>query len=57
MGELQKLLDIMMQPPVGVQARDAFRDARFCCFPSIKLESDVQVSSFKLQLYETHAFL
>lgn len=38
----------MMQPPVGVQPRDAFRDAQFCCFLSIKLKSDVHVSSVDL---------
>lgn len=37
----KKLYDIMMQPPVGIQPRGAFRDTQFCCFLSIKLKSDV----------------
>ncbi len=39
----------MMQPPVGVQPHGAFRDTQFCCFLSIKLKSDVQVSSLDLR--------
>ena len=29
----KKLYGVMMQPPVGVQPHNAFRDTRFCCFP------------------------